>query len=160
MLLGRSSLDAAGGVPPTPATRTRMTSFFPDLNVWLALFDAANPKSAAAWTWFNGIDPHRSRLVFCRYTQIGLLRLLTNRAVMANETLSLEAAWTLYSRWLADPAGLREALAPLWRLPASKWIGDAYLLAFARGFGAILDTFNKALLTFAESHGYSALSPA
>jgi hypothetical protein len=52
--------------------RIRMTSFFPDLNVWLALSVAGHSHSADAWQWAN-LLPRETRLIFCRYTQIGLL---------------------------------------------------------------------------------------
>src|SRR5271154_127093 len=82
--------------------RIRMTSFFPDLNVWLALSVAGHSHSADAWAWAN-LLPRETRLIFCRYTHIGLLRLLTNQAVMGEQTLTLRKAWSVYDRWLADP---------------------------------------------------------
>jgi hypothetical protein len=71
--------------------RIRMTSFFPDLNVWLALSVAGHSHSEDAWTWANML-PRETRLIFCRYTHIGLLRLLTNQAVMGEQTLTLRKA--------------------------------------------------------------------
>jgi hypothetical protein len=63
-----------------------MTSFFLDLNVWLALSDPAHLHSPDAWGWLNGLSGDSLsgdvRLIFSRYTHIGLLRLLTNPAVM------------------------------------------------------------------------------
>jgi predicted nucleic acid-binding protein len=82
--------------------KIRMTSFFPDLNVWLALSVASHSHSADAWKWANPL-PRETRLIFCRYTQIGLLRLLTNQVVMGEQTLTLRKAWSVYDRWLADP---------------------------------------------------------
>jgi hypothetical protein len=49
-------------------TRIRMTSFFPDLNVWLALSVAGHSHSADAWKWANLLPPE-SKLIFCRYTK-------------------------------------------------------------------------------------------
>src|ERR1035441_1987424 len=79
-----------------------MTSFFPDLNVWLALSVAGHRHNGEAWTWL-GLLPERSRLIFSWYTQLGLLRLLTNPAVMEDHTLTLRKAWGVYDRWLKDP---------------------------------------------------------
>src|SRR5262245_36598596 len=74
--------------------KTHMTSFFPDLNVWLALSDPAHMHCSDAWDWLNPL--REVRLIFSRYTQVGLLRLLTNPAVMGRETLTLGHAWDVY----------------------------------------------------------------
>src|SRR5579863_1337335 len=100
-----------------------MTSFFPDLNVWLALSVAGHSHNAHARNWLS-LLPREVRLVFSRYTQLGLLRLLTNQSVMGAETRILQKAWDVYDHWLEDSriefypepsgleAGLREATAP------------------------------------------------
>ena len=41
--------------------------------------------------------------IFSRYTQIGLLGLLTNRVAMGEQTLTLRQAWGAYDWWLKDP---------------------------------------------------------
>jgi predicted nucleic acid-binding protein len=87
---------------PSPRTRTRLTSFFPDLSVWLALSVAGHSHSADAWKWLS-LVPAETRLIFSRYTQVGLLRLLTNQAAMGEQTLTLQRAWGVYDRWLDDP---------------------------------------------------------
>ena len=69
-----------------------MTLFFPDLNIWLALSVAAHSHSADAWDWVKLLSDDR-KLIFSRYTQIGLLRLLTNNTVMGEQTLTLRNAW-------------------------------------------------------------------
>ncbi|MGD0831073.1 MAG: hypothetical protein ABR907_09035 [Terracidiphilus sp.] len=79
-----------------------MTLLFFDLNVWLALSVNSHPHNAIAWAWLNRL-PGDDRLLFSRYTQLGLLRLLTNTAVMGDQTLTLSKAWDVYDRWLADP---------------------------------------------------------
>src|SRR5580704_467245 len=79
-----------------------MTSFFPDLNVWLALSVAGHSHNSVAWLWFNQI-PSGAKLIFSRYTQLGLLRLLTNPAAMGDQTLTVQRAWGVYERWLRDP---------------------------------------------------------
>jgi toxin-antitoxin system PIN domain toxin len=148
-----------------------MISFFPDLNIWLALSVADHSHNVEAWRWL-GLLPKDARLIFSRYTQIGLLRLLTNQAVMGEETLTLHRAWGVYDRWLDDPrvdfypephgldAAFREATAPFAAKPASKWVGDCYLLAYAKESGASLVTFDKALLGTAHKRGYAAILPA
>jgi toxin-antitoxin system PIN domain toxin len=150
--------------------KIRMTSFFPDLNVWLALSVASHSHSADAWKWANPL-PRETRLIFCRYTQIGLLRLLTNQVVMGEQTLTLRKAWSVYDRWLADPrvefypeprgvdAEFREATEPFAARPASKWLGDCWLLASANGIKATLVTFDRALYQHARKQGHFAVMP-
>jgi len=123
-----------------------MTSFFPDLNVWLALSVAEHVHSAVAWEWLNQL-PLESRLGFGRYTQIGLLRLLSNQAVVGKEALTLRRAWSVHDRWMEDPrvefypeprdldAAFRESTSPFADKAASKWLGDCYLLAYAKCTG-------------------------
>jgi len=147
-----------------------MISFFPDLNVWLALSVGGHRHNAEAWHWLNLLSPE-ARLIFSRYTQIGLLRLLTNQAAMGERTITLRKAWGVYDRWLNDPrvefypeprgleAGFREATAPFARKAASKWVGDCYLLAYAKHSHAALVTFDKALYDVADKEGYSAVIP-
>jgi len=59
-----------------------MTLFFLDLNVWLALSFDGHSHNYSAWGWLNEL-PNDTTLLFSRYTQLGLLRLLTNTAAMA-----------------------------------------------------------------------------
>jgi toxin-antitoxin system PIN domain toxin len=148
-----------------------MISFFPDLNVWIALSVGSHIHSAEAWRWLNAV-PRTSRLIFARYTHIGLLRLLTTASVMGEQTLTLRKAWKVYDQWLNDPRvefypephgtelAFREATAPLAAKPAAKWVGDCYLLAYAKESGATLVTFDKALLGYAEKNGCTAITPA
>jgi hypothetical protein len=148
-----------------------MTLFFPDLNVWLALSVAGHTHNAEAWRWLRQLSPG-ARLVFSRYTQIGLLRLLTNSSVMGEQTLVLREAWKVYDRWAEDPrvefypeprnveSGLRQVLEPFAAQPASKWVGDGWLLAFAIAARATLVTFDRALYEFARKQGYACILPA
>jgi toxin-antitoxin system PIN domain toxin len=148
-----------------------MISFFPDLNVWVALSVAGHSHNVEAWNWL-GLLPREVRLIFSRYTQVGLLRLLTNASVMGEQTLTLKKAWGVYERWLSDPrvefypeprgldAAFREATEPFAARRASKWIGDCYLLAYSKEIGAALVTFDRALLEAARKHGYAAIIPA
>jgi predicted nucleic acid-binding protein len=114
-----------------------VTSCFPDLNVWLALSVPGHVHGENAWKWLRSL-PDEITLIFSRQTQLGLLRLLTNRPAMGEYTLTLGKAWAvlrprveLYAEPRDLEAGFREVTArlPLWRL--RKWSGDCYLLAFA-----------------------------
>jgi uncharacterized protein len=147
-----------------------MTSFFPDLNVWLALSHARNSHHLKAWNWLN-LLPGAARLIFSRYTQLGLLRLLTNPSVMGEQTLTLRRAWDVCDHWLEDsrvefypePNGLdpafREAMVPFAAKAAHKWIGDCYLLAYAKQCDATLATFDKALCYLARKQHCFAVEP-
>jgi predicted nucleic acid-binding protein len=110
-------------------------------------------------------------LIFCRYTHIGLLRLLTNRSAMEEQTLTIRKAWTVYDRWIedprvefhAEPSGIevvfRHTTGPFGTQPASKWVGDCYLLAYAKHIRASLVAFDTALYAFAHQHGHAAVMP-
>jgi predicted nucleic acid-binding protein len=110
-------------------------------------------------------------LFFSRYTQLGLLRLLTNRAAMGERTLTIREAWDVYDRWLRDPRvefhpeprdverGFREALTEFSARSAPNWIGDCYLLAYARHSEAALVTFDSALHRLARTQGCAAVIP-
>jgi toxin-antitoxin system PIN domain toxin len=147
-----------------------MTLFFPDLNVWLALSSSSHIHSRQAWHWFSGVS-EPSALLFARYTQLGLLRLLTNTSVSGAEALTVEAAWNVYDALIVDPrirfssepegvdATLRKLTRRFAKLTAPKVIGDCYLLALAESAGATLVTFDKALSSLARSEGLRSLIP-
>lgn len=147
-----------------------MTLFFPDLNVWLALSIEGHIHSESAWRWLRS-ESEESRLLFSRYTQIGLLRLLTNTAAMSDRVLTVREAWKVYDGWMEDArvefypeprdidAEFREALEPFAGKPASKWVGDCWLLAFAAGAGAKLVTFDKALFDHGRKLGHVMVIP-
>ncbi len=100
------------------------------------------------------------------------MRLLTNQFVMGGQALTVRKAWTVYDRWINDPrvevypeprgidAAFRETTARFSNRPGSKWIGDCYLLAYAKQNHAVLATFDQALYELAGKHGYSAVIPA
>jgi predicted nucleic acid-binding protein len=146
-----------------------MTSFFPDLNVRPALSVAGHVHTTEAWGWLNLVPPE-SKLVFARYTQIGL-RLLSNESVMGQHTLHLRKAWSVYDRWLEDPpvefypeprdldAAFREATNPFAGKAASKWVGDCYLPAYAKGTGSTLVAFDRALYNLARKQRCRASVP-
>lgn len=148
-----------------------MTLFFPDLNVWLALSVLGHAHSADAWRWME-LLPRGAKLIFSRYTQLGLLRLVTNQSVMGDQALTLRKAWAVYDRWLEDPRvalypeprgldeAFREATSPFAAKPASKLVGDCYLLAWAVQSGAALVTFDRALSDLARKQGHAAVIPA
>ena len=113
-----------------------------------------------AATWFAALKPDAS-LVFCRLTQLGLLRLLTTEAVMGDEVMSQPQAWAAYDQWLQDPriglvdepAGIETRFRALTRLrqPATKDWADCYLAAFATAGHLTLVTFDRGLRAKAKA---------
>lgn len=132
------------------------TSFlFPDVNVWLALSYQRHVHHPAAKAWFERLDEN-ARLCFCRFTQLGLLRLLTTDAVMGDDrVLSQAEAWRVYDRlnederilFLEEPSTMEATFRVFSRdtRPAPKDWADSYLMAFADVAGLRLATFDKAL---------------
>lgn len=129
-----------------------MTSLsFPDINVWLALIREDHVHRAAALQWWD-TDP-TSSIAFCRFTQLGVLRLLTTPAAMNGQPLSMAAAWNVYDKLLRDervtllpePASLDNQFrkrSSLKTASAELW-ANAYLEAFAGTVNATLVTFDR-----------------
>jgi toxin-antitoxin system PIN domain toxin len=130
------------------------TSLFPDINVWVALTYEGHAHHQTAAAWFATLKPDVS-LVFCRLTQLGLLRLLTTEAVMGDEVMTQPQAWAAYDRWQQDPrveladepTEIEARFRALTRLrqPATKDWADAYLAAFATVGQLTLVTFDRGL---------------
>jgi hypothetical protein len=132
------------------------SSHFPDVNVWLALTHNRHVHHAIAASWFDSLGDES--VFFCRFTQLGLLRLLTNRQVMGAEVMGQRSAWRAYRRWFEDERVEfhREPESPDFeRLfeelstrphPSTKLWADAYLAAFAKTAGLTVATFDRAFL--------------
>lgn len=129
------------------------TSFlFPDINVWIALTLERHVHHTRARKWFESIGGS-SRLFFSRFTQMGLLRLLTLEAVMGEELMSQAEAWKTYDRWLQDervvfldePPEIEPAFRGLTqsKQAAAKDWADSYLAAFALSAQLILVTLDR-----------------
>jgi toxin-antitoxin system PIN domain toxin len=136
------------------------TSLFPDINVWVALTYEGHVHHTAAAAWFSGLPPDVT-LAFCRFTQLGLLRLLTTAAVMGDEVMTQPQAWAAYDRWLQDPrvtlvdepAEIESRFRSLTsrRQPATKDWADSFLAAFATAGQLALVTFDRGLRARAKS---------
>jgi len=64
---------------------------FLDANVWLALLWSRHVHSEKAREWFE--RSHEEQFLFCRFTQLTVLRLLTTESVMGKDVRSLSQAW-------------------------------------------------------------------
>jgi toxin-antitoxin system PIN domain toxin len=136
------------------------TSLFPDINVWVALTYEGHIHHSNASDWF-GTLPADATFVFCRFTQLGLLRLLTAKPVMADEVMTQPQAWAAYDQWLQDPrvgfvdepAEIEARFRALTRLrqPATKDWADSYLAAVATVGQFTLVTFDRGLRTKVKS---------
>ncbi len=132
-----------------------MRSFFPDINVWIAIAYRGHQHHPAAIAWFEGLG--EETCCFCRQTQLGFLRLLTNPSVLREEVRNPAEAWETYDQLLNDeyvfflpePAHeeLESALRQLTsnRNPNSRQWPDAYLAAFAQVADLTLVTFDRSL---------------
>lgn len=129
-----------------------------DVNVWLALLQADHVHHLHARRWFEGLIAHEARV--CRLSQLSLLRLLTNRAVMKSAVLSNQAAMSLVDSLLhdervafaAEPAAIGDRFSAYVSLgiPANQVISDAYLAAFARTLDWTLVTFDRGMRNFSQ----------
>jgi toxin-antitoxin system PIN domain toxin len=130
------------------------TSFlFPDINVWVALTHGGHVHHQVAHDWFESLSP-ATHFCFCRFTQLGLLRLVTAEAVMGDEVMHQTEAWAVFDRWMRDdrvsfidePQGLEQAfrVRTRQRQASPKAWADAYLAAFAETAQITLVTFDRA----------------
>jgi len=165
--LARPLPERANPARCVPTGKIRTTSYLADINVWLALSWGSHPHSAPAWKWFGSLG--EDEVLYCRFTQIGLLRLLTTGAVMGDDCLTLRKAWAVYDRWLRDPKvefrhepaevdeWFRLATSAFSPTSAPKALGDCYLLALSQAAHATLVTFDKGLSKLAVKRNHDAL---
>ncbi len=126
---------------------------FPDLNVWIALTSRRHAHHSLAARWYSELED--TRLVFCRYTQMGFFRLLTTEAVMGVDVLTQTHAWATYDEWLVsgnatlleEPPRLEAIYRSLARRSQSspkEW-ADSYLAAFSKASEIRLVTLDHGL---------------
>lgn len=139
-----------------------MRSFFPDVNVWVALAYEGHQHHISAADWFAALNGES--VYFCRLTQLGFLRLLTHPSVMRGDVRSQAEAWLAYDLFLRDArvsfcsepdaAQVESALRKLTsskRSSANQW-PDAYLAAFAEVAALTLVTFDRGLRRMADGN--------
>jgi toxin-antitoxin system PIN domain toxin len=125
--------------------------FLLDGNVWLALTFDSHLHSPAGKKWFEGLSGQIC--YFCRMTQLGYLRLATDRSIFGKHALTLGRAWQKYDLFLSDarisyadePADLEthwRALTQTKSRSPKVW-NDAYLAAFAHAASLEIVTFDK-----------------
>lgn len=116
-------------------------TYLPDVNVWVALAIPNHTHNKAALEWLDELDKS-ANFAFCRVTQQGFLRLLTNEKALGQDAKRPEEAWEHYESW-SDALDARLAPEPQdleegWRAATKKgkpgrdfWT-DTYLAAFAK----------------------------
>jgi hypothetical protein len=134
---------------------------FLDANVWLALLWNRHVHSERARRWFD--EAGEEQFLFCRFTQLTILRLLTTEGIMGKDTKTMSEAWRVWDRvwadtriaFLPEPDDLEKEFRSRSRLSSRspKVWADAYLLAFASVAGLKFVTFDRAL----KAHGANLL---
>lgn len=124
-----------------------------DVNVWVAAIWDGHVHHSPAKLWLDGNTD--DELAFCRVTEMGVLRSLSNPAVLRQDAVTRRQAWNLVLalqedpriRFLQEPQGL----APLWIAFSKRddqshklWTDD-YLAAFAQAAHADLVTFDRSM---------------
>ena len=125
-------------------------TYCPDVNVWIAMYSPGHIHHPTAMSWFE--RSNENDIAFCRVTQMGFLRLLTNRHVMGANVLSPTRAWRAFDDLLRntrisftqEPRDLGEWRTIMHRpeTGSTGWT-DAYLAAFAIGSGFTLVSFDS-----------------
>lgn len=141
---------------------SKSKTYLLDVNVLLALVAARHQYHDKVAAFAE--EAEEGQLAICRVTQMGLLRLLTNKLVLAEDTLNARQAWALYQalsrdprfKFLDEPRGLdlkwRE-LSELRGWGPSRWTVD-YLISFAALREVKLATFDAGLLKRANDTGH------
>ena len=144
-----------------PASGTKLL----DANVWLAIAFSGHVHHLRARAWFDGLGDEAC--IFCRITQMALLRHLTNSKIMGSVVQTQQQAWASYEALAADPRvvfamepvdfesrfrALTQDASP----SHNRWT-DAYLASFAMAGDFELVTLEK---DFRSAEGLRLLSLA
>jgi toxin-antitoxin system PIN domain toxin len=115
-------------------------TYLADVNVWIALTVIEHPHHDQAIRWFQETMDEDHNTAFCRVTQSGFFRLLTNPNLMRQNVFNAREVWTIYDKWLdlknVTFAGEPPQMERIWRLGTQNSTGhkfwtDVYIAAFA-----------------------------
>jgi len=133
--------------------KSTISLILPDINVWLAILLEDHVHRPAAVRWWE--HDRSDVLGFIRFTQVGVLRLLTTPAAMNGKPLNMAEAWAAYDCLFTDErvafVGESTGLEQLFREASQanqaspKLWADALLVAFAQQRSAEIVTFDQAL---------------
>ena len=123
-----------------------------DVGVWLAAIWGRHAHHRVGRQWF---DEQPGDLILCRVTQMSLLHLITNPAIMGEDAVTRSEAWRLIDQIWADDRVLwaeePDQLEAVFRIISARddnshklWTDD-YLAAFAQASGASLVTLDTKL---------------
>ena len=126
------------------------------MNVWVAIAHEAHIHHHHAREWFHQLD--RNQVWFCRFTQMGLLRLLTNHNVMGDRARTQNGAWDIvdqfnrngHVQYLDEPPGVTVVFRSLTQRNhrGNRSWSDAYIGAVAQCSGLTVATFDRDFLAF------------
>jgi toxin-antitoxin system PIN domain toxin len=120
-----------------------------DVNVLVALFDAAHPNHEAAHAWFGVVG--RKAWASCPITENGLVRVLSHPRYPSVHASAAEVAERLdelcrgsgHERWPCDASLLDRSTFALRYLAGPGQLTDVYLLGLALRHGGRLATFDR-----------------
>jgi uncharacterized protein len=123
-----------------------------DVGVWLAATWGRHAQHRIARQWF---DEQSDDLLLCRITQMSLLRLISNPAIMGEDAVTRTEAWRIIDQFWSDNRVLwaeePDHLEAVFRAISARsdnshklWTDD-YLAAFAQASGASLATLDTKL---------------
>lgn len=129
--------------------------FLPDVNIWIALTSNRHVHHSLANEWLQSVNS--AEIAFCRISELGFLRLLTNAHVMGKDVLPPVEAWHVYDEWRNDDRVIfipeRADFGEQWRRMGNYISGgpnvwtDAYLAAFALHLNATVVTLDRTFLS-------------
>jgi toxin-antitoxin system PIN domain toxin len=123
-----------------------------DVGVWLSAIWGRHAQHPIAQKWFDG---QSDDLILCRVTQMSVLRLVSNRAIMGEDVVTRSEAWKIIDQlwsdtrvlWAEEPSHLEavfRAISAQNNDSHKLWTHD-YLAAFAQASGASLATLDTKL---------------
>ncbi len=123
-----------------------------DVGVWLAATWGRHARHHIARQWF---DEQSDDLILCRVTQMSLLRLISNPAIMGEDVVTRSEAWRIIDQlwsdnrvlWAEEPDHLDAVFRAISAQNDNShkvWTDD-YLAAFAQAGGASLATLDTKL---------------
>lgn len=123
-----------------------------DVGVWLAAIWGRHAQHRVARPWF---EAQSDDLILCRVTQMSLLRLVSNPAIMGNDAVTRSEAWRILDQiwsddrvlWAEEPDDLEAVFRAISARndKSHKLWTDDYLAAFAQASGASLATLDGKL---------------
>ena len=123
-----------------------------DVGVWLAAIWGRHARHRIARQWFDG---QSDDLILCRVTQMSVLRLVSNPAIMGEDAVTRSEAWRIIDQlwsdnrvlWAEEPDHLEavfRAISARNDTSHKLWTDD-YLAAFAQASDASLATLDTRL---------------